>query len=247
MKQLVLDKEPGRDGRVILTGSVFHYLARVRRVQEGHILQALAPGGTPGRLLITKIAAAVIEASWETVEAPASPDRPRILLYPALLKGGKLDDVLRQAVEAGIAEWQPWAARHSIAKPEPEKSRTRWEKIAREALQQSGRQEPVAVNPPLEYDAVKESWTKVPKLLVFHHLKMGDLSMHQALSATPDRIGLVFGPEGGLSIEETDFLTELGADFVWLGTGILRSETAVVFGLGAVQMILEERSSWKIL
>lgn len=246
MKQLVLEEDPGPDGRVNLTGRVFHYLAHVRRVQEGHVLSALTPDGTPGRLLVTRVGSAEMNAVWETAAAPPASAPYRLVLFPALLKGGKLDDVLRQSVEAGIAEWQPWTAQYSIPRPEPEKLRVRWEKIAREALQQSGRQEPVAVNGPLGYDAVCGAWTNLSKLLVFHHLKRDEKSIHQTLSGFSGSIGLIFGPEGGLSETETKFLSGLGADFVWLGNSVLRSETAIVFGLGAVQMILQERSSWKI-
>ena len=56
---------------------------------------------------------------------------------------------------------------------------------------------------------------------------------------------VVVGPEGGLAQEELELLTAGGFVPVTVGSTVLRTETAAVFAVAAIQVILEERETWK--
>ena len=53
------------------------------------------------------------------------------------------------------------------------------------------------------------------------------------------------GPEGGLSPSETRLLRENGALPIYLGSRVLRAETAAIYGLAAVGTIIRERTEWQ--
>ena len=60
----------------------------------------------------------------------------------------------------------------------------------------------------------------------------------------PASIALFIGPEGGLSSKETDYLMSLGFVPVFLGNNILRSETAAIYAVACVRIILQENTEW---
>ncbi len=246
MKQLVLDISPEDGASLQLTGETFHYLVNVRREKTGHVISTLSPNGTPGRLLIQEIGKDFLLGEWKSLDLKNTKERHlTVTLYPAALKGNKLDDVLRQSVESGIASWHPWIAHHSISRPDSERGRERWLKITREALQQSGRTTPVETIGYSDYTQMCVRWRVEKTLLVFHHEPLHSVGFHSVLRDDVSQVGLVFGPEGGLNREEVLFFQDINAHFIWLGSGILRSETAIIYSLGAIKTIFQEKALWK--
>ena len=77
-----------------------------------------------------------------TVELPGTEARTRITLYQGLVKGDKMDDIIRQCTEAGVHKIVPCLFARSVARPKADQMQPRlqrWRKIAREAAMQSGR------------------------------------------------------------------------------------------------------------
>jgi len=70
--------------------------------------------------------------------------------------------------------------------------------------------------------------------------------LHGLLAPGERDITLLIGPEGGLAEKEIEFLKSAGFFPVYLGGRVLRSETAALFAVAAVQTILEEKNAWKI-
>ena len=80
--------------------------------------------------------------------------------------------------------------------------------------------------------------------LFFHQNRLEKGSLHGYLNSSTDSICVMIGPEGGLSDEETDFLLASGFHPVYLGENVLRTETAAIYALGAVNTILLEKNEW---
>ncbi len=248
MKQLVLPAEARSGNQVELRGKDYHYLVRVRRVEIGEQLQALE-GTQRWRLEVTAITADRIALQVVGSAPPENARGSRIVLFPFLLKARKLDDVVRQACEAGISAIVPIEGDHCIAKSDEEngaKKALRWASIAKEAAQQSGNSRVCDVHTPIPSRSLTARWNGAGPLLFFHQEPLDKGSLHRYLFPRPETVGLIIGPEGGLSESEVATFQSQGALPVWLGPFVLRAETASVYAIAAVNTILQETQEWTI-
>jgi 16S rRNA (uracil1498-N3)-methyltransferase len=176
---------------------------------------------------------------------------PAITLYQCLPKGRKLDTIVRQATELGVARIVPVESRYSIPKPGDRDSRLgRLTRVAREAAQQSGAPRIPEISQVIRLRDIPGNWEREgenPLGLFFHQAPLETTSLHEYLSIRRDSIAMVVGPEGGLADEEIKFLRSEGFVPVYLGPTVLRTETAPVFAAAAVHMIILENKTWKLV
>ncbi len=244
MKQLVLPAGSRSGDLVTLDGKEHHYLARVRRIAAGERLAALDGGRS---LLLEVIDVGPAQLTLRIVKQAAARQRDtRVVLFPFLLKSRKLDDVVRQAGEAGVAQIVPVLGDHCVSRPEETAGKNeRWTAIAREAAQQSGNAV-CEVMPSLSSRDIPGWWNGAGPLLFFHQRPLDNASLHRYLFPRPEAVGLIVGPEGGLSEEEVAAFRLGGALPVWLGPFVLRAETASLYAVAAVNAILQESREWTI-
>ena len=166
-----------------------------------------------------------------------------------LPKGRKMDRVVRQATEAGVARVVPLLGRNSLYRFDGEEDLQnklqRWRRIAREALQQSGAGGMPEIQAPQPLPEAVGRAGPGEVRLVFHQERRGTRSLHECLAGSVQSVCVVIGPEGGLAPEEVELLIAGGFVPITLGTTVLRTETAAVFALAAIQTILEERQAWR--
>lgn len=264
MKQFILQSAPDESGIVRLSGADYHYLARVRRFTTGTVFNALLPNGETARIQVRAVSGDWLEGERIADAGPAlMPEAiPQISLFQALPKGVKMDLIVRQAVECGVAEIVPFTSAHSVPKIADDKDRiARWERIVREARQQSGSGVATVVHAPLSFDGLLQHWTAMQeqharrvKGIMLHPTvaqaarvaHAAPVSFHACLeqSDTHKPIALAVGPEGGFSPSEAARFTAAGFTALTLGNTILRTETAVVYAVAAIRIILLERASW---
>lgn len=248
MKQLVLPAGTRSGDRVDLRGKEHHYLARVRRVETGERLAAL----DAGRKLVLEVVEVTEDRTTLAVVEDlilAPPTGPEIVLFPFLLKARKLDDVVRQACEAGVTAIVPVVGDHCVSRTDEEdgaKKAQRWSTIAKEAAQQSGNPKVCQVRSPILSRNLPETWQSDGPLLFFHQTPLDKGSLHRYLFPRPRAVGVIVGPEGGLSSAEVELFRSQGALPVWLGPFVLRAETASLYAVAAVNTILQETPEWTI-
>ena len=248
MKQFVLPAGARSGDSVELRGKEHHYLARVRRISVGERLAAL-DGARKVMLEVRSVEGD--RTSLAVVEdlSPVAASGPEIILFPFLLKARKLDDVVRQACEAGVSAIVPVMGDHCVSRLEDgedgAKKAVRWAAIAKEAAQQSGNAKVCEVRAPISSRDLIASWTEGP-LLFFHQTPLDTGSLHRYLFPRPRTVGLIVGPEGGLSAAEVEAFRTNGALPVWLGPFVLRAETASLYAVAAVNTILQETLEWTI-
>jgi len=157
----------------------------------------------------------------------------------ALLKGNKLDPVVRKAVELGVCRVSPLKTDRSIIRvlrTEAEKKTARWLRIAQEAARQSGRSHLPEVSPNIQTveEFCRESQTAEIKLMFWEEeevCRLRDVSPENA----PRSIAFLTGPEGGFSQEEIETAQEYGFQSITLGPRILRAETVPIVVLSLLQ------------
>jgi 16S rRNA (uracil1498-N3)-methyltransferase len=255
VKQFLLPSPPGAGGIIRLYGKDYHYLVRVRRLGEGAVFKALIPGGAETRVTVLSVADNILIGECEGGGEAFPPDRsplPPVYLFQALPRGNKMDLIVRQAAEGGITEVVPFESEYSEVtikagfggKPK------RWERIVKEARQQSGSPVETVVREPCTADGLFACWAELKRSgpggvgIFLHQDPLEQGTFHDYLYGRPDFVVLAVGPEGGFSPAEAGRFTAAGFVPLVMGNTILRTETAALYGAAAVRIILLENASW---
>ena len=239
------------------------HACRVAESGEGWLLLEVAPllSGSPGPATLSDTRGsrgrergrdAAVSGACAPPSGPAArKPLPRIVLVQSIAKGPAMDLVVRQAAEAGVTRLIPLSARRSVARAGsgPESGRReRWERVLREGLQQSGSMVPTRLDDPVELRDLAARLGPEPEggrlCLVLHEAPLAQTGLHGYLGTAPAEVVLCIGPEGGLAPDELDILSGAGFRPLLLPGAILRTETAALFAVAAVEIILSERSSW---
>lgn len=150
-------------------------------------------------------------------------------------RGERMDYAVQKAVELGVAEISPLFTERTQVKlsgNRQEKRRRHWLGVIQHACEQSGRARLPLLHPPRHLG----DWLYAPPL-------PGLLLEHRATRSLPrlpppgDRLSLLIGPEGGLSDTERKVACIAGFTAVRLGSHILRTETAPLAALSAIQVL----------
>lgn len=250
MRVFVLPDSYGGEEFVSLEGDDFHYLCRVRRLREGDSFAASDKEGNQYHLTLEEVGRKVCRLRVQR-KGKRTHDLPRMTLFQCLPKGRKLDTIVRQATELGVTRIVPVESRFSVPKLEGGENRAdRWIRVAKEAAQQSGAVRVPEVLAPIRFRDIPRVWGSVGETrlgIFFHQTPLETTSLHEYLSIRREEIGMVVGPEGGLSDEEVFLLKKEGFVPAYLGPTVLRTETAPVFAVAALQIILLENKTWKLV
>lgn len=195
---------------------------------------------------------------------------PPVILFQGIPKETRMDLIVRQAAEGGISKIVPFFAEYSIPKKQsrnlaPGKNHEaktlprvkRWERIIKEARQQSGSAIDTQIQAPLVKDELFDYWKKLLSEtegkalgLVFCLLSdkkpLAQGGFHGYLNREPPLIVLAVGPEGGFSAAELDCFINAGFKPVNMGEAILRTETAALYAAAAVKITLLEKAYWTL-
>ena len=272
MKWFILKEGPDKNGQVSLTGADYRRLVKVLRLAPGEFFPALLPCGNEVLVRVCSVDRNILTVEIAGAVSHGKRLMPPIILFQALPKGDKMDLIVRQAAECGLEEIVPFVSEFSVAKTAGAKGGqaapraagqkfSRWERIIREARQQSGSAVRTTVRESLSADEMFAYWEQIKTErpgsvgLLFHHLPLANETLHGYLGKSrpsgepvngPHAVVLAVGPEGGFSQIETDrFLTAGFRPFTFEGP-VLRTETAALYAAAAVQILLTERESWEM-
>lgn len=159
---------------------------------------------------------------------------PKINLIIPLLKEQKMDLILQKSTELGVYEITPVNMEHSIIKidnKKEEKKLERWKKICKEASEQSFRDEMPIINSVQNIDELA-----LASVNIICSTREKSQTIKNILKTTNkcDKINVVIGPEGGLSVKEEEKLIKKGFIPITLGNRIMRVETVPLFILSVL-------------
>lgn len=181
-----------------------------------------------------QVEAELLERRERECESPL-----RVTLAQALQAGDKMDLTVQKAVELGVVAVQPLAARRSVVRLDGERAVKRvehWRGVAASACEQCGRNRLPSVAEVLPLDrwlaALGSSQPGEARLM----LAPGAEATLGALPA-PGHVILLIGPEGGFDPLEQQAAQAAGFMGVRLGPRVLRTETAGLAALAAMQVI----------
>lgn len=149
-------------------------------------------------------------------------------MYVPLLNEDKMSYILQHGTELGVTEFEVVMYNHckyKLSKKDFEKKLIRWNKILKEAAEQSYRLIIPRLDNIIESNKIEAS-KSVNIVCSLDKLNVKHISSVLTLSNCNDTISLVYGPEGGLSKSEEDLLESKGFVKTSLGDDVLRTETA---------------------
>jgi 16S rRNA (uracil1498-N3)-methyltransferase len=155
--------------------------------------------------------------------------------------GERMDYTVQKAVELGVAEIWPLLAERSVVRLDrerAEKRRLHWQRVAIAACEQSGRSRVPPVHAPLRLADWLATWRAQrqgnERALLLSPAGGARLA---ALGEPQGPVILLAGPEGGFTEAEAAAARHQGFLPVRLGPRILRTETAALAALAAIQAL----------
>ncbi|MEC5398228.1 16S rRNA (uracil(1498)-N(3))-methyltransferase [Uliginosibacterium sp. H1] len=215
-----------------------HHAARVLRLAEGDAVVLFDGEGGEYAARLVRVGREV----WVRVESHAAADRESPLtvsLVQGLAVADKMDWIVQKATELGVAAVHPVAASRSVMKLTGDRADKRvahWQGVAVAACEQSGRNRVPVVSPVRSLAQWLADWRagagKAGQCWVLDPQGAIPLA-RMAPPAGP--VALLIGPEGGWTEQELVAIRGAGAQAVTLGPRILRTETAGLAALAAMQ------------
>jgi 16S rRNA (uracil1498-N3)-methyltransferase len=212
-----------------------HHLRRVLRLVAGAEVDVFDGLGGLFHARVTELGRerARLEV---TGPAPAAPEpRTRVTLVMSVLKGDKMDGVVRDAVMMGAAAILPVVALRSevtLAALERGRRTARWQRIAVASVKQCGRAVVPVVSPPADVATWMETRREEPVLVLIEPSGPAAAALRDLPRS--DAVHLVVGPEGGWSPDETASFARAGFTAVSLGGRTLRADVAPLVAMAAI-------------
>jgi len=231
------DAKLGPGAQLDLPESAAHHAQRVLRLKAGDKVILFNGDGHDYACELLRVSKEGVSAkiSGQTLIERESP--LNVTLAQCISSGDRMDLTLQKSVELGIARIQPLAAERSVVKLSGERAEKRlqhWQNVVISACEQSGRAFVPKVLPPmplLHWLAQQDNYTLKLILNPFTERRLHDLAQPQG------PICLLIGCEGGFAPGEVTAALHAGFTDVKLGPRILRTETAGLAALTALQTL----------
>jgi 16S rRNA (uracil1498-N3)-methyltransferase len=217
-----------------LPAEIFHHAVRVRRLRVG---DALVLFGGDGREARGSLVAISRDAADVAISAVTTVDREstlQVTLLQGVSAGERMDYTLQKAVELGAAAIVPITTQRSVVRLDRDRADKRiahWRQIVIGACEQSGRNRIPEVLPVVPLAAGLTAASAIQRFV----LSFGGGARLRDLTAPAGPIALLAGPEGGLTADEERAARDAGFAPLSLGPRVLRTETAAVAALAAMQ------------
>jgi 16S rRNA (uracil1498-N3)-methyltransferase len=164
-----------------------------------------------------------------------------VTLAQALPEGTKMDWIVEKAVELGAAAIQPIAAQRCVVKLSAERAAKKmehWQGIIAAAAEQCGRNRVAHLASPVSLHDWLDQQNLHPRILFSPRAtqSLSDWARHHP----PQPVALLVGPEGGFSPQEEEAAIKAGMLALTIGPRVLRTETAGMAALSAINAIWGE-------
>lgn len=225
-------------GHFELPPEAAHHASRVLRLREGDRVEIFDGTGNERRGVIAELSGKRVTVG-ELIATDSDRESPlRTVLAQAMASSEKMDWVIQKATELGAAEIQPLDTERSVARLSADRAAKRmehWRQVAISACEQCGRNVLPEIHAPLDIMAWLRRMQDAPetKLIL---LPQGAASLH-AQPKPQAGVVLLIGAEGGFVPAESETALNCGFAPIRMGARVLRTETAAVAGLAALQTL----------
>jgi 16S rRNA (uracil1498-N3)-methyltransferase len=224
------------DSEATLPEAAANHLVRVLRMTTGDRVNLFNGDGfdyaASLQLVGRGAARALIGARQPGIAEPAL----RLTLAQGIARGDKMDLILQKATELGVAAlWPLWTERTEV-RLDAERAAKRllhWRAVIASACEQCGRSRLPELAEPRSLATLPGSTTGTDLRLILD--PQGETSIGQLTAPVDGAVVFAIGPEGGFSAAERRLLVDAGFIGLRLGPRILRTETAGLAAIAALQ------------
>lgn len=233
MRRFWMEPQPWQDDQMEVRGDLYHHLHDVCRFQVGERFELLETGRA---WLVELIRVDKKSLGLKRIEERQLPklNRPYIHLVLSCPRFSTVDWIVEKSVELGVYSIQLVVSDFSFVrdlKGVPAAKMERWQKLIRQASQQSARGHLLELPPVRKMmDVLGEVNHQTGVLSLFPYEGAGDMTLKAALGQARQQkyseIYVFIGSEGGFSKPEVEQFRRAGLAPVTLGSQVLRVETA---------------------
>ena len=214
------------------------HLSQVLRLSAGDEIAVFDGAGREFRGRVERVARDGADIRLLT-EVEASPEPVvRITLAQAVLKGEKMDDVVRDATMMGVATIEPLVTEHTVAHMKAGRAPERWQRIAIASAKQCRRAVVPMIGPGSAFaDWLARDQGALRVLLVEPSASVEGHPPSTLSGERPKSASLLVGPEGGWSAAEIASAVAAGCIPISLGRRTLRADAVPIVAIGVLQFV----------
>ena len=218
-----------------------HHLTRVMRLGTGDDIAVFDGRGHEFRARVMSAVRGRVRIELLDAITPAPEARVPLTLVQAVLKGDKMDAVVRDATMLGVSAIVPLITSRTIARP-PRRENDRWERVAVSSAKQCRRAVVPSISAPrLFNDWLASSAQGLRLILVEPSAADRDVrSLRLLEDHAPASLSLIAGPEGGWTKDERENAERAGCIAVTLGGLTLRADAIAVTAIAVARFALRE-------
>ena len=213
-----------------------NHLARVLRLREGDACVLFNGDGHDYDARLTAISKRGVVADIVGARAIDNESPLRVILLQGIARGEKMDLILQKATELGVARIVPVDAERTEVRLDAarlEKRLAHWRSVVASACEQCGRARLPQVAAPV---AISDVGARAAEAALRLTLDPGGEHSMTSLQVDADAVlAIAVGPEGGWSPRDREALRAAGFAGLQLGPRILRTETAGLAAIAALQ------------
>lgn len=222
-----------------LTADEALHVTRVLRLGPGDAIEVFDGRGPVYRAVLSDVQRSrAVARTVEELPAAAAP-RFAITVVQAVLKGGSMDDAVRDATMMGALAIQPVLTEHVVVKLSQamrDENQERWARVALAAVKQSRRATLPTIAPVQPLNALLARAAEGTRLIFVEPSAdaAGQPLRSLAVPAPGTPVNVLLGPEGGWSSREVTAAVASGWGPVSLGPMTLRAESMAVAALAGL-------------
>ena len=236
--RLHVEEELRPGTRLVLPEEAAHHATRVLRLGAGDALMLFDGRGGEYEARIVALERGRASVAVEAHQARERESPLAVTLMQGISSGEKMDFTIQKAVELGVAVIQPvltGKSRVRLTEHRRVAKLAHWRRVVTAACEQCGRNRIPAVREPRELGVCLEDLESGPPRVLL--AADGNETLAQAAGAGTRAIVLAAGPEAGFSAAEEALLVRAGFVRVRLGPRVLRTETAALAALAALNAL----------
>ena len=225
-----------------LRGADARHIINVLRLKPGERIGLFDGTGKQYEARISDLSSAKVEVFLLGSSDPGVESPLELVVAQSFLKERKMDDLVRQLTELGITKWIPFISERSIPRPDDKRlaaREKRWNNIAKEAAKQCKRVKITGIGKTVPFEEVIAFEKDFDLKIVFWENEKNLLDPKSLAADHEDlkKILVMFGPEGGFSVNEIEKAKESGFITAGIGPRILKAETATVCACALMQFL----------
>ena len=221
---------------VILSANASHHVSTVLRLKTGAYITLFPGNGAEYLAKIINLSRKHVEVFIESMENKNIESPLQIHLGQAISKGDRMEWAIQKAVELGVFSITPLITEYCVVRLDAErleKKQQQWQDLAIAACEQSGRTIIPIINPATSFAKYLASVKSAQRFI----LNPETSNSWHTIQVSAQDLTLLIGPEGGFHKDEIKQAHTALFTSIALGPRILRTETATIVALSALQML----------